>query len=318
MTGYGTMLESISFAPMEGITGRTFRMVHREFFPGLDRYYSPFISSNQTHHFKHRDKREYQPYEPGLIPQIMAAKAEDFIWAAKTIADEGYDEVNLNLGCPVATVVTKKKGAGLLVDKEALLRFLDGIFRAVDMPVISVKTRIGFYDAGEAEELGGILARFPFSEVIIHPRVRQDFYQNAPDLRAFGVMKEKMSCKVCYNGDIKTLNDIQRICSMFPDIHRVMIGRGLVAYPALGREIRASEQQQPIRSMTKQELFDFLKALWDAYSEIYSGERDVLFKMKELWTHMGVLYPDSIKELNRIRKCKTATEYHECIKKILC
>ncbi|MCR5746205.1 MAG: tRNA-dihydrouridine synthase family protein [Lachnospiraceae bacterium] len=310
-------LEQISFAPMEGVTGRTFRKIHREFFPGTDRYYSPFLSANQNHHFKHRDKKEFIPYEPDLIPQIMASKPEDFIWAAKTIADEGYNEVNLNLGCPVATVVTKKKGAGLLADTEALLRLLDGIFTADDMPAVSAKTRIGFTDPSEAGQLGEIYARFPFSEIIIHPRIRADFYKNKPDLKAFNNMKEKLSCRICYNGDINTPEDAKNICRMFPDIHRIMIGRGLVANPALAREIRMKEQQKPYKGLTEKELSDYLKALWNAYSEIYSGERDVLFKMKEMWSYLGALFPDASKELDKVRKSKNAEEYREHVKRIL-
>ena len=323
------VIKTISFAPMEGITGPTYRRVHREFFGGVDRYYTPFLAANKNHKFKHRETREFLPYDPCLVPQVLTGKAEDFVWAAKTIADAGYEEVNLNLGCPASTVVTKKKGSGLLADTYALECFLDGIFSAPDLPKISVKTRIGFNSPDEAEYLGELYANYPFCEVVIHPRVRQEFYSGVPDLDAFRIMKGKLSCPVCYNGDIRTPEDAFRICDMFPYVHHIMIGRGLVSNPALAKEIRRrsvdiesvdSEKVDVISDPTRPDnelMREFVDTLWREYSEIFSGERDVLFKMKELWFHMGSMYPEYSKQLDAIKKCRHADEYHEQVRKIL-
>ena len=311
---------TISFAPMEGITGPTYRRVHREFFGGVDRYYTPFLAANKNHKFKHRETREFLPYDHGLVPQVLTGNAEDFVWAAKTIADAGYTEVNLNLGCPASTVVTKKKGAGLLADTYALECFLDGIFSASDLPKISVKTRIGFDDPKEAEYLGELYAGYPFCEVIIHPRVRQDFYSGIPDLEAFRIMKEKLSCPVCYNGDIRTVEDALRICGQFPDVHHLMIGRGLVANPALAEELQTVLKDNNIPEIFRPDnrlMREYVDTLWNEYIAIYSGERDVLFKMKELWFHMGSMYPEYSKQLDSIKKCRHAEEYKELVQQIL-
>ncbi len=310
-------LHQICFAPMEGITTRVFRQIHRKHFGGVDRYYTPFLTANKNHHFKHRETAEFLPFEDGLVPQIMTANAEDFIWAAKTMADAGYREVNLNLGCPVATVVTKNKGAGMLTDTDRLQGFFDRVFDEEGMPDISIKTRIGFSDPKEAEKLGDIYAQYQFCEVIIHPRVRQDFYDNKPDPDAFKVMKDKLSCRICYNGDIRTVGDARQIFESFPDVRSIMIGRGLVADPSLAGQIRMMEEGKSGEGLTKAELSEYISELWDTYSHIYSGERDVLFKMKELWFHMGSLFPDDKKETDRIRKCKSSAEYHSAVRKIL-
>lgn len=118
-------------APMEGITGYTWRNTHHELFPGLDRYYAPFVVANQTLHFKTKEKKDIDPAnnkDITLIPQIMANKADEFLWAARELHSLGYDEVNLNLGCPMATVVTKKKGSGFLAYPEELDAFLEKIY----------------------------------------------------------------------------------------------------------------------------------------------------------------------------------------------
>ena len=106
----------LSFAPMESITGPVFRRVHKEIYGGVDNYFTPFLVANKNHAFKRRETREFIPYDPNLIPQVLASNPQDFIWAAKVLKEAGYSEVNLNLGCPMPTVVTKKKGSGLLKD----------------------------------------------------------------------------------------------------------------------------------------------------------------------------------------------------------
>ncbi|MCR5011670.1 MAG: tRNA-dihydrouridine synthase family protein [Lachnospiraceae bacterium] len=351
------VIKTISFAPMEGITGSTYRKVHREFFGGVDRYYTPFLAANKNHKFKHRETREFLPYDPCLVPQVLTGNAADFVWAAKTIAEAGYEEVNLNLGCPASTVVTKKKGAGLLADTYALECFLDEIFSASGLPKISVKTRIGFDSPKEAEYLGELYANYPFCEVVIHPRVRQDFYSGTPNLEAFTIMKDKLPCPVCYNGDIRTVADAINISKMFSDVQHIMIGRGLVADPALAEEIRVVLTDKPSGRDTNDDInkenaedcsaqkkigkaadgkitdglytshevhrpdnrlmLEYVDTLWNEYIAIYSGERDVLFKMKELWFHMGSMYPEYSKQLDSIKKCRHAEEYKELVRQIL-
>ena len=297
------MIEHISFAPLEGITVAAFRHVHRDVFGGADTYYTPFLATNQHHHFKHRDEREYLPYDPQLIPQVLTANAADFIWAAREIASAGYEEVNLNLGCPSPTVVTKGKGSGMLADPERLKVFFEEVFAAGDLPRISVKTRIGYSDASESAAQGEVLGRFPFCEVIIHPRVRTDLYRGTPNLEAFREMAAQLTCPVCYNGDIRTAEDAARILEALPGVRRIMIGRGLVADPALAREIRGG------KAASGEEMRTYLDAMWDAYREAGFAEKDILFKMKELWFYLGSRYPDGEDALARIRKSKDPDEY---------
>ena len=353
--------EDISFAPMEGVTGPIFRKIHKEHFSGVDRYFTPFLAANQNHHFKRRETREYLPYDPHLVPQILTSSPEDFIWAAKTLKEAGYKEVNLNIGCPMATVVTKKKGAGLLLNPSYLNSFFEKVFEETDMPDISIKTRLGFSEPEEAKNLGKLFSNYPFSEVIIHARVREDFYTNPVNYEAFGEMADLLSCPVCYNGDIRTVEDAIKLKERFPKIKRIMIGRGLLANPALAGKIREYEKscsngtssetlqnsspeaspnaslgtsqsnpintpqrtdhmqdpQCPQEQPSKEELRAYLDDLWRNYSEELSGERDILFKMKELWFHLGVNYPEHKKALETIRKCKTSDEYHRAVKEIL-
>ena len=167
----------LSFAPLEGITGWLFRRVHHSRFPGLARYYTPFSAPTADSPLTGRGLNDVLPeHNEGMpvVPQLLTNKADDFISAARRLQDLGYNEVNLNLGCPSGTVVSKKKGAGFLSDPQGIDAFLDTVFRRLDMTV-SVKTRIGVSNPDEWPALLETFARYPISLLIIHPRLRTDY-----------------------------------------------------------------------------------------------------------------------------------------------
>lgn len=209
------------FAPMEGITGHLYRRTHHRFFQGVDQYFTPFIAPTIHHKLSSREKNDILPeHNLGVpvIPQILTNRSEDFIWAARELAGYGYGEVNLNLGCPSATVVTKGKGAGFLARPEQLDRFLEQVFTGLknDGIGISVKTRIGMESPEEFEDLLEIYNRYPLRELIIHPRVRSDFYKNIPNRDAFRQGALEGTNPVCYNGDIFSPKDWEAFQNEFP------------------------------------------------------------------------------------------------------
>lgn len=104
----------IYLAPLEGITGWIFRSAVHECFGGFDKYFVPFIRPNQMGHFSAREKKDILPeHNKGMrtVPQILTNRADDFLRTVEKLKDFGYEEVNLNLGCPSKTVVTKGRGA---------------------------------------------------------------------------------------------------------------------------------------------------------------------------------------------------------------
>ena len=298
----------ISFAPLEGITTYTFRQVFKRFFTGVDVFYSPFLGINHTHKFKKRDVNEYLPHQEDLIPQVLTNKVEDYIWGAGVLRDAGYREVNLNLGCPSGTVTSKGRGSGFLKDPDGLDHFLEEIFTAKereDLPEISIKTRIGFYDVSEAETLAKLYSRYPFREVIVHPRLGKDNYKGIPNMEAFRSFYENIKdSNVTYNGDVFSVTDAKRIADSFPGINGIMLGRGLLRDPFLAARIKGEEippdQGRIIR--------DFIGALFDAYGEILSGEKDLLFKMKDILVFMLQAYPRDSKEVKAVKKARSREE----------
>ena len=313
---------SVEMAPMEGITTAVFRRVYSKWFEGVDRMYTPFLVANRTHKFKTREKKEIEACSQDLVPQILTDKAEHFIWAAHEIYKAGFREVNLNAGCPSATVTTKKKGAGMLEDTRALNSFLDEIFTAKengDFPEISIKTRVGVSSYTEAEDIADIYARYPFSRVIVHPRIRDDFYKNVPDPDAFRVFYDRISHdKLVYNGDLKTAEDVKSVCRDFPGLSGIMIGRGLLADPFLPKRIcMGDDNERPLFSDgEKKILLGFLEELYEAYERELSAGTAIV-KMKDLWNFMSVSFPEHGKQLKAISKSRNAGEYRSAVRNCL-
>lgn len=282
-------------APLEGITGWIYRNAVCECFGGFDKYFIPFIRPNQMGHFSAREKKDILPeHNKGMkaVPQILTNNAEDFIRTAERLLQYGYTEVNLNLGCPSRTVVTKGRGAGFLADPEELDLFLAKIFDRCPMK-ISVKTRIGMSDKDEFDRLLKIYARYSISELIIHPRLQKDFYRNKVDYDAYGAALDMIKCPVCYNGDVYSAEDYQALKDRFPHTERVMMGRGILADPALARQIRGGE------SASIEELRRFHDLIYNGYKAEMSGDRTVLFKMKELWFYLSAQFLDSKKYIKK-------------------
>ena len=222
-------------APMEGLTDSIYRRLHHKYFSGVDRYYMPFISPTIHRQLTHKEDREL-PMADSVnfcaIPQVLTNNVEYFVWTAEQMQERGYDEINLNLGCPSGTVVSKNRGAGFLALPEELDAFLEEIFSKCPID-ISIKSRIGKHDPEEWENLLAIYEKYPMEELIIHPRVQKDFYRNTVNMEAFWHATESSRHSLCYNGDICAVEDYKKITESFPDVEKVMIGRGLLKKPWL-------------------------------------------------------------------------------------
>lgn len=299
----------IYLAPLEGITGWIYRGALRECFGGFDKYFVPFISPNQKGHFSSREKKDILPANNEgayTVPQILTNNAEDFLRTAEKLEEYGYKEVNLNLGCPSRTVVTKGRGAGFLAFPERLEKFLDIIFQDCRLK-ISVKTRIGMEDGTEFADLLDIFNKYPMEELIIHPRLQKDFYKNTPDMEVFAAALEKSRNPLCYNGDIFTVEDYYRFQKEFPQVECIMAGRGVLADLALAREIRGGKRAD------KGELRRFHDLVYAGYCREMSGDRTVLYKMKEMWSYMAPLFSDYKKYAKKIKKCEKCAVYEQMI-----
>ena len=340
-------------------------------------YFAPFIAASCRKKLAARDLRDVLPENNKgicLIPQLLANKGEDFISTAQMLQQFGYRELNLNLGCPSATVVTKKRGAGLLAEPELLKAFLTECYdwaEGKDVK-ISIKTRIGMEEETEWENLLSLYESFPVSELIIHPRLREDYYQGRireeafaqayreitgadaetimknrevndtelPDsmIKTTGKRKQRM-LQLCYNGDIVSREQIQKLADAYPKMPAVMIGRGFLMRPGfteklswqsgnLQGEITESESRETGKAVDSDKLWIFHDRIYEGYRAYLQGDKPVLFKMKELWSYLQVGFneiaggsnPKTDKLMKQLRKSSICADYDSVIRqlKLLC
>ena len=247
------------------------------------------------------------------VPQVLSKSGEDVAAIAEELKTFGYQEININAGCPSGTVVSKGRGAGLLDDERALLHFLDEMFEKTDAE-ISIKTRLGMEYPDEFEGILKIYNRFPIKELILHPRVREDYYKNKPDWTMVEYALEYSRNPLVYNGDIFTVEDYERFTERFPTIDAIMLGRGVIRDPALIEKIRSGGVID--RAVELKRLYAFHNKLVAGYQEEMSGEKNVLFKMKELWFYLGTQFTGIEKTLKKIKKANSLIEYQAAVSAI--
>lgn len=301
----------LSLAPMEGLTGHVFRRVHAECFGELDRYYTPFLAPPHVGSaFGKKAAAEIEPEnnrDLNVVPQLLTKDAEAFVWAAQLLAEMGYREVNLNLGCPSGTVVAKGKGSGFLRSLAELDAFLDRIYAESPLPV-SVKTRIGVANDAEYEAILAMYLKHPLAELIVHPRVQKDRYQGVPRQEAYGKTLAAAPFPVAYNGDIFGVDDFEALVAAYPATRHVMLGRGVLANPALDRMIRGGA------AATREELERFHNRLFEAYREEIGG--NAVFRMKEWWFYAKCAFADPLAVHRAVRKARKIDEYQAAVDRV--
>ena len=301
----GREMTALYLAPMEGITGYVFRRaVHEQFGACADKYFTPFFSPHTKRTMTSREIKDILPENNegmNLIPQILTISAADFLRFEKDVRSFGYQEVNINFGCPSGTVVGKMRGAGFLTHKEAMREFLDEVFLHTGCRV-SIKTRLGMHEPEEFRELLELYNRYPIHELIVHLRVRDELYQGHAHEELWNDIRRNSKNPVCYNGDVT---------DVLPDADTVMIGRGMLMDPSLIRYHKGGSRAGA------QELYEFMRRLERDYSGTFSGDVPVLHKLKEIWSYMGKMFPEKEKELKALMKSDSLSEYGFSLRRII-
>ena len=301
-------------APLESVTTWIYRQAHAKIYGRLDKYFIPFLEPHEKRDFKTRELQEILPEHNEniyAVPQILTNRSEGFIKLAKALKDWGYEEVNLNLGCPSKTVVTKGKGSGFLAKPKELERFLTEIFDALSGEVkISVKTRIGKEDPEEFPVLLKLFNKYPMEELIIHPRVQKDGYGNVPRLELYELAEKQSVNPLCYNGDLYTREQIRNFAERFPGTERLMFGRGFLRDPGLlyneGKDSKDIFEK----------FWAFHDLVYEGYQERNMGDRNVLFKMKELWSYQVYQFSEPERLFKTFKKVQDCNEYEQMIRNL--
>ncbi len=297
----------IYLAPLQGFTDAVYRKAYNEIFSGIDAYFIPYISVKNNQIIKKYEREILRENNPQLrvIPQVLAKNTDELLFLATHLEQEGYSEINLNLGCPYPMVTNRGKGAGLLPHPEKLDKMLEAYFRKSN-PHLSIKMRAGLNSTEELGKVIAVLDNFPVSEIILHPRIAQQLYAGPIFEEAFKFASQNTNHKFAYNGDIFSVADFNRTKMLFPEISAFMIGRGVLQNPFLPGELKNEKFSDSEKDM---KLANFHQLILKYYSEWMDNEGNVLNKMKQFWIYFGANFNDHEKRLKQIKKTRSLSEY---------
>lgn len=308
---YNLPMRKIYLAPLEGVTDSIYRNTFMKYYGGVDKVYTPFISPNSTFKFTTREFKDIDPEKNDVtitVPQLLTNNSEHFLWAVKEIAVLGFKEINFNLGCPSGTVVAKKKGSGLLYYPDELDKMLYEVFEGLPAGIdISIKTRLGKNESEEFYEILDIYNKYPISELTVHPRIQSDYYKEPVRPEFFDYAVAHSSAPLVYNGDINTIADIKTFEEKYDSVSALMLGRGLIANPELAQWYKKGLDDASLPDLNK--FKDFHDDLLSQYTEILSGEKPVLHRMKEFLFYWQQLFPNQEKTIKKLRKANRLAEY---------
>ena len=322
------MIQTIDFAPLDGITKIVFRQVWSQFFGGVDRYFIPFFSPTPHHLMTPQDLREVDYIHNAnlpSVPQVMTKNADDFLWACDVLKDMGYTEVNLNLGCPSGTVDSDFNGVsgisnGSSITDQIEAAYQNNCLKDASELLTPERAKVLFdqdsdWENMTPEEFAALLDlynRYPIACLTVHPRVRKEKYRGPVHLDVFADALANSRNPVCYNGDLRTVGEVRSLEDRFPEVTHVMIGRGLVADPALARKLRGG------KGTDRKELIDFLAALYQGYTDFYQGQVPTAAqRMREVWFYLIHLFDDAEKLNKQLRRFRTPAEYERIQAEIL-
>ncbi len=233
----------IHFAPLQGYTECEYRNSHARHCGAVDAYYTPFIRMEKGG-IRDKDIRDILPennHGVHLIPQILCASRDDFNRLCDTVQTRGYTEMDLNMGCPAPMQTKHRCGSGLLPHPDLVEDLMKEMARRPEVR-FSAKMRLGLEQADEWTALTDIINAAPLQHLCIHPRTGRQMYKGTVDMTEFTRMTAAIHIPVIYNGDLASTDDIARLAGLFPTLHGVMIGRGLLARPTLALEYRRGEE----------------------------------------------------------------------------
>ncbi|MEG0645807.1 MAG: tRNA-dihydrouridine synthase family protein [Bacteroides sp.] len=276
----------LHFAPLQGYTEAPYRDAHATVFGGIDTYYTPFVRIERGE-FRRKDTRDIEPennHVAHLVPQLIASDVEKAKTILALFIEKGYREVSINLGCPFPILAKRHNGSGMLPYPEEVKALLAIVEQHPEIR-FSVKMRLGWENSEECLALAPLLNELPLEHIALHARLGKQQYKGEVDLDAFAAFADICQKPLIYNGDLLTVEDIQQIEKRFPQLAGIMIGRGLLANPALAMEYKTGVSLSP--EELREKLRTLHAAVYARYEEqLQGGDEQLLHKIKPFWDYL--------------------------------
>lgn len=303
-------------APLQGFTDFDFRRTLAESFGGIDKFFIPYISYGKGREIKRSQLREVFPENNGslpVVPQVLFSDGKELNELVSILMDYGYSEINVNLGCPYPMATNKGRGAAWLEKPEALNEVLQQLYATNFSAKFSVKMRAGMTNDQDANAIFEVLNQFPLEELIFHPRTADQMYDGRANPQLFVHAVSLVKHPLIYNGDIVSVAGFQELKAVLPEQNSWMIGRGLLANPALAAQLKG-EVFNP--KELREKLKDFHDRIFENYSSRLDGSGHVLMKMNQFWTYFCESFTNPHKAMKLVKKSTSLPKYNAAVAEI--
>lgn len=228
----------LSVAPMMDWTDRHCRYFHRLLAPSA-LLYTEMVTTGAIIHGDAERYLAYNEEEHPLALQLGGSEPEDLARCAKLAEQYGYDEVNLNVGCPSDRVQRGRFGACLMLEPELVKDCMAAMIEAVDIPV-TIKTRLGVddhYSYQYMRDFVGQVAESGCEVFVMHARkavlagLSPKQNRDVPPLHhdwVYRLKQEMPALLIVINGGIATVESVQ---AQLEHVDGVMLGRAAYQTP---------------------------------------------------------------------------------------
>ena len=295
---------NLILAPMAGVTNLPFRIICKEFGPGL--VCTEMASSRAMFHNDQKTKRLFntEGEKRPISFQIFGSDEETMAYSAKYVS-EFADIIDINMGCPAPKVVKNGDGSKLLLDLEQAEKVIKAVVENSKVPV-TLKIRKGWDKENiVATEIAKIAEDAGISAITVHGRTRSEFYSGKADLEIIKKVKETAKIPVIGNGDIV---DEESAYNMFEktNVDGIMIGRGSFGNPWIFRNIKHYlETGEKLPAPSNDEKLEIMKK----HINLAVAEKGVI-AVKELRKHIS-WYTKNLKNSSEFRSKMNTIETKE-------
>lgn len=307
--------KAIFSAPIQGLTETAWRHFHHMIYgDGITRYHTPFLRVERGE-IRRRDLRDLGSdfnKDIRLTPQIILRDLREFRMLCDAVAEAGYRQIDINMGCPFPPQVHHGRGAGMIADTELLSALGDEMRGRYSDIEFSLKMRLGVESPDEWRVSADAVNALPLSHVTVHPRTARQQYQGELWLDEFAALLAGSAHPVIYNGDITHPSHIDDILSRYPSLAGVMIGRGLFSRPSIVAEWLAGEEWD--ESSRHEAIMRLHSMVYGHYRDTLSGDAQVLGKVKPFWEYLAPSLDR--KAMKAIKKANSLRKYEEGVRAI--
>ena len=285
-------------APLQGVTDNVWRMAQHDVFGGVEAYYAPFMRVEHGE-VRRKDLRDVDPERNTgitLIPQILACQPDHALMMVEALKHMGYTRIDINLGCPFPPIALHRKGAGMLAHPELVETMFKALATVGDVEY-SVKMRIGWDQNDQWRDILPLMDIIKPVSIAIHPRTGKQQYKGELDIEQFEALLAASPWPVVYNGNLRTVEDIQEIIQRYPTLAAVMVGSGLAANPGMFAPDAMPDDYRRFHDL-----------LVEGYTQqLNGGEAQLVRHLQDIW--QTFLPGTSHKLFKAIRKSRTLEQY---------